>query len=274
MIEIDSLSVGYGDSDVLRDVSLSVRAGEMVGLLGPNGSGKTTLLFAAAGVLPIRAGSIRIAGESIAEKSARDMARLIATVPQRSEVSFSFTALAVTLMGRYPHLDGWGGYAHTDVKAALEALAEVGVLHLAQRPIGELSGGEAQLVMVARALAQRTEILFLDEATSSLDAARKIRVFDLMTAKNAEGATLVCVLHDLNLAALYCRRLIFLKNGGVYADGPTEEVFTDRTLSEIYETDVRVSRHPVVGAPQAHFVPGGSGDVLTIGDRVAGSGRV
>jgi cobalamin transport system ATP-binding protein len=103
--------------------------------------------------------------------------------------------------------------------------------------------------------AQQTEILLLDEATSNLDVARKIQVFDLLAAKNLRGSTVLCVMHDLNLAALYCRRLIFLKNGRVAADGKTEDVFNDRNLSEIYETEIKVSRHPVTGSPQAHFVP-------------------
>jgi len=158
-------------------------------------------------------------------------------------------------MGRYPHLDNWGGYSPRDLDVAVSALEETKIAHLAQRYIGEVSGGEAQMVMVARALAQETEILLLDEATSNLDVARKVQVFDLLAEKNRQGATLLCVMHDLNLAALYCMRLIFLKNGAVAADGRTEDVFNDRTLSEIYETEIRVSAHPVTGSPQAHFVP-------------------
>jgi iron complex transport system ATP-binding protein len=255
LIEVQSLRCGYGNTEVLKGISLRVPAGEMAGILGPNGSGKTTLLLALTGVLPARSGNIRVAGVDISTQESRWKARLMASVPQRSEFAFPFKCLSVVLMGRYPHLDSWGGYSQRDLEAALSALEETKIAHLAERYIGEVSGGEAQIVMVARALAQETEILLLDEATSNLDVARKVQVFDLLSEKNRQGATLLCVMHDLNLAALYCRRLIFLKNGGVAADGKTEDVFNDKTLSKIYETEIRVSTHPVTGSPQAHFVP-------------------
>ena len=256
MIDVEGLCCGYGNTEVLKGVSLRVEAGEMAGILGPNGSGKTTLLLALTGVLPAHSGSIRVAGVDISRQESRRKARLMASVPQRSEFAFPFKCLSVVLMGRYPHLDGWGGYSQRDLEVAVTALEETRIAQLAHRFIGEVSGGEAQMVMVARALAQETEILLLDEATSNLDVARKVQVFDLLTEKNRQGATLLCVMHDLNLAALYCRRVIFLKNGRVAADGRTEDVFNDKSLSEIYETEIRVSKHPVTGSPQAHFVPG------------------
>jgi iron complex transport system ATP-binding protein len=259
LIEVQSLHCGYGSADVLHGISLRVSPGEMAGILGPNGSGKTTLLLALAGVLPARSGSVKVSGEDISKRESRWKARLMASVPQRSEFAFPFKCLSVVLMGRYPHLDSWGWYSPRDLEVAVSSLEETKIAHLAQRYIGEVSGGEAQMVMVARALAQETQILLLDEATSNLDVARKVQVFDLLAEKNHQGATLLCVMHDLNLAALYCRRLIFLRNGTVVADGITEDVFNDKTLSEIYETEIRVSKHPVTGSPQAHFVPNRNG---------------
>lgn len=256
LIEVQALHCGYGRAEVLKGISLRVAAGEMVGILGPNGSGKTTLLLALTGVLPAKSGSIRVAGEDAGKQESRWKAKLMASVPQRAEFAFPFKCLSVVLMGRYPHLDSWGGYSPRDLEVVVSALEETKIAHLAQRYIGEVSGGEAQMVMVARAIAQETEILLLDEATSNLDVARKVQVFDLLAEKNGQGATLLCVMHDLNLASLYCRRLIFLKNGAVVADGRTEDVFNDKTLSEIYETEIKVSAHPVTGSPQAHFVPG------------------
>ena len=165
---------------------------------------------------------------------------------------------------------------------ALDAMEQTETLHLAQRMITEVSGGEGQRVIIARALAQKSEILLLDEATSSLDVAKKIQVFDLLKDKNREGTTVLCAMHDLNLAALYCRRLIFLKHGTIVLDGPTEETFRERELSEIYDADIRISAHPVTGSPQAHFVPGradrcgapghfaGYGDMGDRGGRVQG----
>jgi len=259
MIEIRSLYCGYGKGEVLKDLNLRIQRGEMVGILGPNGSGKSTLILSISGILPYRSGSIRVAGEEIAGTSTRWMAQHMASVPQRAELTFPFRCLTVVLMGRYPFLSRWGGYSQEDRQTALEAMEQTETLHLAQRMITEVSGGEAQRVMIARALAQQADILLLDEATSNLDVAKKVQIFDLFRKKNRLGATLLCVMHDLNLASLYCERLVFLRDGGIVLDGPTEETFHDRTLSEIYGTEIRVSRHPTTGRPQAHFVPGPDG---------------
>lgn len=272
MIEIESLHCAYGETEVLRGISLRVDPGEMTAVLGPNGSGKTTLLLAMAGVVRPKSGSVRIDGEEIADKGPRWIARRIASVPQSTEISFPFTCLSVVLMGRYPYLDGWGGYSPRDLDLALTAMEQTRIAHLAHRHVKEVSGGEAQMVAIARALAQETEILLLDEATSNLDVTRKIQLFSLLEKKNRLGGTLLFVMHDLNLAALYCKRILFLKNGRILFDGATEEVFNDATLSEVYETEIRVSRHPVTGGPQAHFVPHpdtGSGD----GPAIAGFSR-
>ena len=256
MIEIKALSCGYGKQDVLKEIDLNLNDGELAGILGPNGSGKSTLILSLSGVLSYRSGSIKVDGEEIARTPARLRARKMASVPQKSELTFPFKCLSIVLMGRYPYLPRWGGYSKEDIDKALDAMEQTETIQFAQRMITEVSGGEAQRVIIARALAQETGILLLDEATSSLDVAKKIQIFDLLKKKNTRGMTLLCAMHDLNLAALYCTRLIFLKEGRVVLDGPTQETFNEKTLSEIYETDVRVSRHPVNGCPQAHFVPG------------------
>lgn len=270
MIEVDGLHCGYGDRAVLKGISIRVEAGELTGILGPNGSGKTTLLLALAGVIPIGSGSVRVGGVEVGRQDPKALSRVVASVPQKTEVSFPFKCLSLVLMGRYPHLDGWGGYDAADLEIALDAMEQTRTLHVADRPVKEVSGGEAQMVTIARALAQQSAILLLDEATSNLDVARKIQIFDLLAEKNRGGTTLLCVMHDLNLAALYCKRLIFLKNGTIVLDGKTEDVFHDHLLSDIYETEIRVSRHPITSSPQAHFVPGrngGSGGSLFAGGR-------
>ncbi len=256
MIEINSLFCGYGKKDALKGVNLCLKQGELTGILGPNGSGKSTLLLTLAGILPYRSGSIRIRGKEISETTAKDRAKLMASVPQKTEISFPFKCISIVLMGRYPFLSSFGGYSKQDMDYALYAMEQTETIHLAHRMITEVSGGEAQRVIIARALAQESEILLLDEATSSLDVARKIDIFDLLKRKNSNGTTLLCAMHDLNLAALYCSRLIFLKNGRIILDGTTKETFNDKNLSKIYEADIRVSRHPVTKSPQAHFVPG------------------
>jgi iron complex transport system ATP-binding protein len=258
ILEIKSLTCAYGEHVVLRDINLRLTAGEMVGLLGPNGSGKSTLLMALSGVLKPSFGSIRVAGQDVHSAKARWRARQMASVPQRITVSFPFKCLSAVLMGRYPYLQGWGDYSRNDLDMALTAMEQTGTIHLAGRLLSEVSGGEAQMVMIARALAQEAPILLLDEATSALDAAHKIQIFDLLREKNRQGTTLVCVMHDLNLAALYCQRLVFLKHGRIMADGPKAQTFTAEILSELYETEIRVGHHPVTGDPQAYFVPGPS----------------
>ncbi len=258
LLDIHSLTCAYGDHVVLRDINLRLAAGEMAGLLGPNGSGKSTLLLALAGVLQPTHGRVSILGRDVYAADARWRARQMASVPQKITVSFPFKCLSAVLMGRYPYLQGWGDYSREDLDLALAAMEQTGTLHLAARPLPEVSGGEAQMVMIARALAQEAPILLLDEATSALDAAHKIQIFDLLREKNRQGLTLLGVMHDINLAALYCQRLIFLKQGQIMADGPKAAIFTAEILSELYETEIRVGRHPVTGDPQAYFVPAGA----------------
>lgn len=257
MLEVQNLSCGYGSLTVLEQISLQVQRGEMVGILGPNGSGKSTLLLALAGVIKPQRGRILLAGQDLARVRAKRRARLIASVPQRLQNSFPFKCLSVVLMGRYPHLSGWGGYQREDLEAALTAMEETRTLPLAERPLNQVSGGESQMVIIARALAQQAPLLLLDEATSALDIAHKIQIFNLLRHKNQQGLTLICVMHDLNLAALYCPRLLLLKQGRILADGPRDEVFRADLLSELYETDICVTQHPLTGDPQAYLVPAG-----------------
>ena len=269
MIRVESLSARYGDTIVLQDLNFHIVQGELIGLLGPNGSGKTTLLHCLSRVVPLHAGRIVISGRDLAGYSARELARVEASVPQRLEISFPFKCIEVVLMGRYPYQRDFGTNSEDDLSKAMEAMGLTDTVDLAQRRINEVSGGEAQRVIIARALAQEAAIMLLDEATANLDVAHKIQMFDLFSRMNQRGGTFICALHDLNLAALYCQRLIFLKEGQICIDGPTLETFTAENLSNIYQTEVKVIEHPDTGAPQAMFVPSkGSGQ------RAAGSGQV
>ncbi len=266
MIELDGIASGYDGAEVLHDVTLRFEPGEMVGILGPNGSGKTTLLLALTGVLPLFRGSIRIDGEPLQSLNAKSRARRMAAVPQRLDNAFDLRVLPLVLMGRYPYISFLGGYTGEDEAIARAAMRHTATEPFAERLTGELSGGEFQRVLIARALAQEADILLLDEAASGLDIARKVEIYDLLGERNKRGATVLSAIHDLNLAALYCRRLIFLKEGHVLLDGPTEEVFTEHNLSRVYDTAIKVFPHPLTGAPQGHLVPGGHA-------ASAGSGR-
>lgn len=255
MIEIMNLDAGYEGKPVLRGISLTVRRGEFTGILGPNGSGKTTLIRALSGVLPSSVGGIRIAGHDIRTLAPKVRARHCATVAQNNPEISGVRALSLVLMGRYPYVSFLGGYTRADHDRAWEAMKETRCEHLGERHAGSLSGGELQRVITAKALAQDTELLLLDEAASNLDVARTMDLYELLRTKNASGLTVLTVAHDLNLAALYCQRLVFLKNGSVVADGLTRDIFTAQNLSEIYETPLAVAPHPVTGAPQAYLVP-------------------
>jgi iron complex transport system ATP-binding protein len=168
----------------------------------------------------------------------------------------------LVLMGRFAHAGTLSGYGPEDHDAADGALREAGAAELAGRMASELSGGELQRVLLARALAQGKGVLLLDEATSAMDLARRVASFDLLARLAGEGSAILTAMHDLNLAALYCPRLVFLKAGRVVLDGPTREIFTEANLKDIYETDLRVAAHPVTGAPQAHLVPGAAVHLL------------
>ncbi len=255
MIELMNLGAGYDGKPVLRGISLTVRRGEFTGILGPNGSGKTTLIRALSGVLPSMTGTIRIAGRDIRTLTPKIRARHCATVAQKNPELSGVRALSLVLMGRYPYVSFLGGYTRADHDRAWAAMEETRCEHLGERHTGSLSGGELQRVITAKALAQDTDLLLLDEAASNLDVARTMDLYELLRTKNAAGLTVLTVAHDLNLAALYCQRLVFLKNGSVVADGLTRDIFTAQNLSEIYETPLAVAPHPVTGAPQAYLVP-------------------
>ncbi|UCG14437.1 MAG: ABC transporter ATP-binding protein [Deltaproteobacteria bacterium] len=256
MIRAEGLIARYGDRVVLDGLDFRIAKGELVGLLGPNGSGKTTLLNCLSKVVPLHGGRVAVSGRDLSEYSSAELARVEASVPQQLDISFPFTCIEVVLMGRYPHQQGFGTDSEEDLDTAMESMRLTDSLDLAKRPITEISGGEAQRVIIARALAQRAQVMLLDEATANLDVAHKTEMFDLFLEKNRQGTTFVCAMHDLNLAALYCQRLVFLKHGRIAVDGSTVDTFTEETLSSIYETEVRIIQHPDTGAPQAMFVPG------------------
>lgn len=258
MIRLADVHCGYpgpNGREVLRSIDLRVRRGLITGLLGPNGGGKSTILLTLAGVLPLRNGSIEIDGLDLAALKAKRRARLVCSVPQSAEPPQGLACLSVVLMGRYPHLSFLGAYGPEDRQEALAAMRQTATLEFERRPAERLSGGEFRRVLLARALAQGSPLMLLDEATSGLDMARSVEAMDLLKTRSRQGLTVLAAIHDLNLAALYCDRLILLKNGGILAEGTTQEVFQPDLLTELYGAELVVAPHPVTGAPQAHLVP-------------------
>lgn len=251
MLEARGLCAGYRDRPVLQDVSFLARRGESVALLGPNGSGKTTLLRCLSGVLRARAGHVFLQGKPVAGLKPRQRARLAAVVPQGGRFPQELTARQMVLLGRYPHLSWLGSYGRRDHEAVDAALAACEAESLAPRRLAELSGGELQRVLLARALAQESPLLLLDELAAGLDMARMAGLFDLLERRRAAGACVLMAVHDCNLAAVYATRLLGLKAGKLVFDGPVDTVFTEEKLSALYDIPVDVLPHPRWGLPQA-----------------------
>lgn len=239
----------------LQDISCTIRAGECVGIIGPNGSGKTTLLRLLAGVLRPGKGMVMFQGRSVSSYPRRQIAQQIAVVPQEEERQFGFTVREAVLMGRIPYLNGWQREGAADWAAAERAMQAAGVQHLADRRITHLSGGESQRVTLARALAQEPRVLLLDEPTAHLDVHYQAALLDAVADLHAAGMTVVMTLHDLNLASLYCQRVLLLAGGRLLADGPPAEVFIPSILQAAYGPRVDVAPHPL-GGPLIYVTPG------------------
>lgn len=262
LLAVDGVSVTYRPSGreivALRDASLSLSAGEVVGLVGPNGSGKTTLIRVVTGVIRPGSGHVTIAGRDINHMRQVELARLIAVVPQEPVLPPAFTGLACVLMGRTPHLRLLQNEGASDLEAARRAMLATDTWSLTDRLLGELSGGERQRVVVARALAQETPILLLDEPTAHLDLGHQANVLDLMRRfARDESKAVLAVVHDLTLAARYCDRLVMLRGGSVVATGTPGEVLTSERLRDVYGVSVEVFPHPTTGRPVV--APGGEG---------------
>jgi iron complex transport system ATP-binding protein len=254
-IQTGDLSFAYKDRSVLHAISLSVASGEMVGVLGPNGSGKTTLLKILSAVLRGQ-GDVKLNGKHIETYGRRDLSRLFAVVQQETHVNFPYTAAEIVLMGRASYHSPLALEGEKDLEVARASMDLTDSLSLSNRYLHELSGGEKQRVMIARALAQEPEILLLDEPSAFLDLKHQVQVFELLRRLNRErGLTIVAALHDLNLAALFFPRLIMLRDGKIYRDGSASEVLTEKTIEEVYGVRVRVELNPSGEKPQLFICP-------------------
>ena len=256
LLSINGIGFGYRGKPVLHDISFAVERGAVCGLLGPNASGKTTLLKCINGVLNPKEGHVRVNGEAVNGMTRREVARLMAVVPQQMSLAFSFTALQMVVMGRAARMGALKLPSAHDRDDARAAMKELGVENLADRPFAELSGGERQLVLLARALFQETPILLLDEPTSHLDFRNQYRIMDVVREMtHAKGLATLVTLHDPNLAARYCTHLVVLRDGRLHRSGTREAVFERETLEEVYGMEVFVQ--PIPGGPSVVF-PGRS----------------
>ena len=261
IVEVRDVKFRYDNIWVLKDVSFTIRRGEFLAIIGPNGSGKTTLLKIIDGIYTPRRGTVLINDRNIGKISREEIAKVVAVVPQDSPMIFSFTVQEIVMMGRSPHLGRLRFEGETDYAITRKAMERSNVDHFAFRSINELSGGERQRVFIARALAQQPQIILLDESTAFLDIKHQVALFNLIKALNRdEGLTVITVTHDINLASLYCDRVMLLKDGRIYSIGTPHEVITESNIEEVYETDVLVDRYPVTGRPRVTLLAAHSSD--------------
>lgn len=255
-LAVEDVSFGYNGKLILHEVALEVQRGEVVGLIGPNGSGKSTLVRCISGVIRPRRGQVTLEGQDALRMPRTDLARTLAVVPQSPQLPEGFTCEDIVLMGRNPHLGLLQGESVRDYAVVREAMAATDCLHLAQQRIGELSGGEQQRVVIARALAQEPRVLLLDEPTTHLDISHQVTVLDIMR-RLARGRDLavLAVFHDLNLAVQYCDRLVLLTEGRVQASGTPNEVVTAENILLAYRTEVLVCPHPLNQLPTVYLAP-------------------
>lgn len=249
----EELCAAYDDGFRLESASFALEPGRVLGVLGPNGSGKSTLLHCLAGVLPLVSGTARWAGQDLALLDLRRRALLMAVLLQRGTVPHDATALQLAVMGRYAHCGVLGNYAEHDYVIARESLEMTGCGAFANRPAAKLSGGELQRVLLARCFAQESPLLLLDEPATALDPAHALELGRLLRhlARN-KGKAVLLTLHDLNLAAMCCDTLLFLRNGSTVASGSVDETFTAAVLADVYGTAFEVILRPG-RPPQAVF---------------------
>jgi len=256
LIEVFQVGKRYGDKQVLDSISFGVRTGEMLGIIGPNGSGKSTLLRILTGVEPADTGKVLVRGRDVRSYSRKKLARIMAVLEQDALPPVGFGVRDIVEMGRYPH-QNWLGMESGDPGDLLNRIMErLDLVRLADRRADELSGGERQRVALGKAMAQQPQVLLLDEPTTFLDIGYQLQMLDFIRAWQREsGLTVIAVLHDLNLAALYCERLLVLKDGRLVEEGGPWDIMREDLIEQVYGTRPLVVRHPQTGLPQLLLHP-------------------
>ena len=241
-IKIEKLNFSYGKRKILKDIDLTITPNKLTGILGPNGCGKTTLLKNILGYLHNSLGDIHILGKNSKSYTQKEKSKSISLVPQKSQLMSAMDVEDFVLMGRLPHLENnWSGYTKEDRKTAQNSLKELGLEKFSKRTAVTLSGGEFQRVLLARAITQDTDIILLDEPTSALDLNHALELMAKVKEIIKEREkTAVAVLHDLNLAAMFCDEIVMLKDGKVYCKGTPKETFTRENLKDIYDLDCEI----------------------------------
>ena len=255
VIAVNDLAAGYQNKSILNNVSFSVKRGEMIGIIGPNGAGKSTLLKTIRGLLPKQRGSIVLFKKDIDDSPEREFARHVDYLQQHVDVSFGYTGKELVMAGRYPYLEWWQGESAADETNVKQCMEYTGVWDLADTSVEQVSGGQKQRILLAKVLAQKTPILFLDEPTTGLDIVYQEEIFRFCETLCKAGKTVIMVAHELNLAAKFCNRLLLVANGGILADGSPEEVLDAGHLSIAYNVPVKVIKNPNSGGIEITTLP-------------------
>lgn len=256
ILDANNISLGFNDKSILSNISLSIASGEFFVIIGPNGAGKTSILKVLAGLQKAQQGTVTVKGKNILQYRRRSLSQVMAIVHQHIEVGFPFTVADAVIMGRSPHLGILGMEGENDFQIAREAMEFTEVSHLADRKLHQLSGGELQRTIIARAICQQPEIILLDEPTTALDPAHQLKIMDLMEKfRREQGTTVIMVSHDLNLASMYGDRLLLLKDGKVVKTGAPETVLSEKLLEESYGCHVKVDISPIGGVVRVTPVP-------------------
>ncbi|MCL4418019.1 MAG: ABC transporter ATP-binding protein [Actinobacteria bacterium] len=277
ILTIKNLSFAYNGSKVLDNINFDVEQGSFLSVLGPNGSGKSTLINLISKVLKNYKGEITVKGRSIQNINSKEIAKIIAVVPQYSDAGFNFLVGELVLMGRFPYVSRFGNEKKQDFDIVEKVMEKTKTLSLYKKRFNELSGGEKQRVVIAQALAQDTPIILLDEPTSHLDINFQIEIMDLFYRLNIdEGKTIIGVFHDINLAANYSKKAILLKNGMIFSYGEIKDTITKENIKKVFNSDVYVSKNPFTGklyiSPTFNPVPEVSADARNIKVHVIGGG--
>lgn len=255
VIALSNIGYRYGQAWALKALNLQIQPGQLLGILGPNGSGKSTLLKVLDGILKPQEGNVVVEDKPLNSYSRKDLAKEVAMVEQESHFRFSFSALEVVLMGRFPYLRRFQFEGKVDMEVAEKAMAVTHCRGLAQRSIHELSGGEKQRVLIARALAQEPKIILMDEPTSFLDLRFKREIFELISSLTQDqGLSVILVSHDIDLSSRYCHKMVMLKDGYLYTEGSPQEVITASNIEAVYGCAVTVDENPATGSPRVSLL--------------------
>jgi len=250
MISLKNVSVSYQQKRVLEELSIDFHKGEFCALLGPNGAGKSTLLRAILGFQLEKTGKVYVSGKELHDWPRQELAKQIAIIPQDFQLQFDYTVEDLVLMGRFPYLGRWQNYTNNDEKKVGQILMQLDLVSLKNKLYSQLSGGERRRVSIARALAQETNVLLMDEAFANLDINHQLEIMQLLSEINREhNKLIILVSHNINLASEYCGRIVMLKKGIVIADGTPENIINSKNLKELYNAELKIIKNPVSGKP-------------------------